>query len=319
MLHRLFHEQSHLHTASRTATYSISRPRNRSFALFVVDAMERYDHMYGHSAMDNIKSLVESFRSMCRPVFFKTWYRPYGMAYNQVRYNIPHQNKTWSLNYISSQVYPISDAEEDRTCSTHQYSHISPALVDKLRERFIDTIVIVGGWSEHCITSVAFHAFNQEFDVVLIHDAIGPRASTRNRYTQSMQVTASGVAKLMSTRSFIINLRKTTKGTVCASTPFAPFHTRDNVEPTIEHVLPPFRISDRETLLYRTGQIVWNPRESRRKCSSKRRVFIKSSASQQRHTVDALLESCTNRTRFTALQFEGLRNAILNRIIKSPQ
>jgi nicotinamidase-related amidase len=68
-------------------------------------------------------------------------------------------------------------------------------LDEKLKAHHIDTVVIVGLWTDECILSTAYAASSRGYDVVLVSDAVA--TATANQEI-ALKVAASTVAKVVS-------------------------------------------------------------------------------------------------------------------------
>jgi nicotinamidase-related amidase len=77
-------------------------------------------------------------------------------------------------------------------------------LDGKLREYDIDTIVIVGLWTDECVLSTAYAGNSRGYDVVVVGDAVA--TATDNQKT-ALTVANSTVAKVLSTDEVVHYMR----------------------------------------------------------------------------------------------------------------
>jgi nicotinamidase-related amidase len=73
-------------------------------------------------------------------------------------------------------------------------------LDEKLKEHGIDTIVIVGLWTDECVLSTAYAGNSRGYDVVVVGDAVA--TATDNQKT-ALTVANSTVAKVLSTNEVV--------------------------------------------------------------------------------------------------------------------
>jgi nicotinamidase-related amidase len=73
-------------------------------------------------------------------------------------------------------------------------------LDEKLKVQGIDTIVIVGLWTDECVLSTAYAGNSRGYDVVVVGDAVA--TATANQET-ALTVAGSTVSKVVSTQDVI--------------------------------------------------------------------------------------------------------------------
>ncbi|TVR26326.1 MAG: isochorismatase family protein, partial [Nitriliruptor sp.] len=76
-------------------------------------------------------------------------------------------------------------------------------LDGKLKALDIDTIVIVGLWTDECVLSTAYAGNSRGYDVVLVGDAVA--TATANQET-ALTIANSTVAKVLSTEEVLAYL-----------------------------------------------------------------------------------------------------------------
>ncbi|EOD29472.1 hypothetical protein EMIHUDRAFT_468562 [Emiliania huxleyi CCMP1516] len=168
--------------------------RPRRICLLTMDMTEDYRPYVGY-LNDNIAALQSSFRSKGLPVFTSNWIRRpddglygaldrfYGSAGVRSR-----ENPTYI--YLENGTLPMKEiaptGEEIAAGLTIKSSHLSKraaappvcrrrsTFLLKLRALGVDTLVIVGAWSEDCVAATAFDAVDKyNLDTVVVEDAIG--------------------------------------------------------------------------------------------------------------------------------------------------
>merc|ERR1711998_225097 len=66
-------------------------------------------------------------------------------------------------------------------------------LDEKLKQHGIDTVVIVGLWTDECIISTAYAALSREYDVVVVGDAVATATAHHAIALTIMNATAGKV------------------------------------------------------------------------------------------------------------------------------
>lgn len=89
-------------------------------------------------------------------------------------------------------------AGQNSTCS---YADGTLYLDEKLKGLDIDTIVIVGLWTDECVLSTASAGNSRGYDVVVVGDAVA--TATDNQET-ALRVANSPVAKVVSTDDLVL-------------------------------------------------------------------------------------------------------------------
>ena len=106
------------------------------------------------------------------------------------------------------EAYPINKREESRTVYTSLYSHVDHVLLADLELNKINTIVLVGGFPEHCITATAMHLFDLNFDVIVLKDVLFPDLKKfKHNIDTSLKLLNSGTVTVSDLQSFL-NIRK---------------------------------------------------------------------------------------------------------------
>lgn len=192
--------------------------RPRKPVLLVDDMQEEY-RAYMGGILPRVRLLVDAFRKANLPIFWSSWYRfgPDDGYFNSMdRFYGPWGWKTeFNALYLHNrehgadvldEIAPVTE-EERRRVMLKSYSlsmfdeqpmkWLLPSgqgtLHEELQELGVDTVVQVGAWSEDCIVATAFQAFQLQYDVVVVEDAI--TTATPNHFA-ALQVMKGSVAKV---------------------------------------------------------------------------------------------------------------------------
>jgi len=218
--------------------------RPRRIALLVDDCQEEY-RPYALGVLPNVVRLVDAFRrarsssdGVC--IAWSAWSRAFddGIANAMDRWYGPRglrPEEPENAAYVftgTAGVQPLAEiapTEEERadgwfylgqhldmfwTFDEHGRSYLD----EKLKAEDIDTIVIVGLWTDECVLSTAYAGNSRGYDVVVVGDAVA--TATANQET-ALTVADSTVAKVLSTddvvrymeRDFVTGERGAVKGT----------------------------------------------------------------------------------------------------------
>lgn len=163
----------------------------RSTALVVVDMQNDFCHARGYygkagagiadfqSVIEPVARMVETARSHAIPVIFTrlTYALPRGAM--EQRHTIKPRRwstggkrlepETWGVAVVDQ----MSPQPGDLLIDKEGYSAFEgTALEETLHARGIKTLMIVGVVSYACVLATAFSAFDKDFDVILVTDAI---------------------------------------------------------------------------------------------------------------------------------------------------
>lgn len=196
--------------------------RPRRIALLVDDCQEEY-RPYAGEILPNVTRLVEAFRAarsrsdaVC--IAWSAWSRSFddGIANAMDRWYGPRglrPEAPENAAYVftgSAGMKPLSEiapteAEEAAgwfylgkhldmfwTFDEHGASYLD----EKLKAEGIDTIVVVGLWTDECVLSTAYAGSSRGYDVVVVGDAVA--TATANQEI-ALQVAGGTVAKVLST------------------------------------------------------------------------------------------------------------------------
>jgi len=196
--------------------------RPRRIALLVDDCQEEY-RPYAGGILPNIELLVDAFRSVRAEsdgvaIAWSAWSRMFddGISNAMDRWYGPRglrPDEPENAAYVftgAAGLEPLAEiapTEEERAdgwfyLGKHldmfwTFDEQGESYLDgKLKALDIDTIVIVGLWTDECVLSTAFAGNSRGFDVVVVGDAVA--TATANQET-ALTIANSTVAKVLST------------------------------------------------------------------------------------------------------------------------
>ncbi len=204
--------------------YLADRPRR--IALLVDDCQEEY-RPYAGDILPNVKQLIEAFRAarskhdgVC--IAWSAWSRAFddGIANAMDRWYGPRglrPEQPENAAYVFSgtaglqplaEIAPTDDEVADGWFYLGQHLDMfwtfdengASYLDGKLGAQAIDTIVIVGLWTDECVLSTAYAGNSRGYDVVVVADAVA--TATANQQT-ALTIAKSTVAKVVSTADVI--------------------------------------------------------------------------------------------------------------------
>lgn len=166
--------------------------RPRRMALIIEDMIEDYRQFIGY-LIPKIRALIDAFKEAGMPVFWSNWLRrPDDKIYGALdRFYGPAGVKSAEnpmYVYAKEGSFPMKEVaptDEDVAAgrmihSAHlsKFADVTDSGKSYLREQLgqlgIDTLVMVGAWSEDCIIATAYDAVDTEnLDVVVIQDGVG--------------------------------------------------------------------------------------------------------------------------------------------------
>ena len=202
------------------------RDRPRRIALLVDDCQEEY-RPYALGILPNVKKLVAAFRTarsqsdgVC--IAWSAWSRAFddGISNAMDRWYGPRglrPEQPENAAYVftgSPGMKPLVEIAptDDEVAAGWFYlgkhldmfwtfdEHGASYLDEKLKAHGIDTIVIVGLWTDECVLSTAYAGNSRGYDVVVVGDAVA--TATANQQT-ALTIANSTVAKVLSTEDVI--------------------------------------------------------------------------------------------------------------------
>ncbi|TVR52234.1 MAG: isochorismatase family protein [Spirochaetaceae bacterium] len=204
--------------------------RPRRIALLLDDCQEEY-RPYAGQILPNMVKMVETFRAarsksdgVC--IAWSAWSRRFddGISNAMDRWYGPHglrPDDPENAAYVftgSAGLKPLSEiAPTDAEVSDGWFYHGKHLdmfwtfdengksyLDEKLKAHDIDTIVIVGLWTDECVLSTAYAGNSRGYDVVVVGDAVA--TATANQET-ALTVANSTVAKVLSTEEVLAYMK----------------------------------------------------------------------------------------------------------------
>jgi nicotinamidase-related amidase len=196
--------------------------RPRRVALLVDDCQEEY-RPYAGGILPNVTKLVEAFRAarsrsdgVC--VAWSAWSRSFddGISNAMDRWYGPRglrPEEPENAAYVftgSAGMKPLAEIAPTRAEAADGWFYLGKHLDmfwtfdenglsyldEKLGAHGIDTIVIVGLWTDECVLSTAYAGNSRGYDVVVVGDAVA--TATANQET-ALTIAGSTVAKVLST------------------------------------------------------------------------------------------------------------------------
>lgn len=200
--------------------------RPRRIALLLDDCMEEY-RPYAEDILPNLESLVSTFREakteqegVC--ITWSVWSRRFddGISNAQDRWYGPKglrpecpENAVYIFNgnpglQILSEIEPDDKEMADGWFYHSQHLDMFWTFTDdgvsyldeKLKSLDIDTVVIVGLWTDECILATAYAASSRGYDVILVSDAVA--TATANHET-ALTIANGTVAKVLTTEEVV--------------------------------------------------------------------------------------------------------------------
>ncbi|MFO7547064.1 MAG: isochorismatase family protein [Trueperaceae bacterium] len=201
------------------------KDRPRRIALLVDDCQEEY-RPYAGGILPNVKRLVEAFRAaraahsgsdgVC--IAWSAWSRAFddGIANAMDRWYGPRglrpeepENAAYVFTGSAgmkplAEIAPTEAEEADGWFYLGKHldmfwtfdEHGASYLDEKLKAQGIDTIVIVGLWTDECVLSTAYAGNSRGYDVVVVGDAVATATANQE---MALKVANSTVAKVLST------------------------------------------------------------------------------------------------------------------------
>jgi len=200
--------------------------RPRRIALLVDDCQEEY-RPYALGILPNVIRLVEAFRAARARhdgvrIAWSAWSRAFddGISNAMDRWYGPRglrPEEPENAAYVftgEAGIRPLAEIaptdEEEAAGWFYLGTHLDmfwtfddqgrSYLDEKLKAEGIDTIVIVGLWTDECVLSTAYAGNSRGYDVVVVGDAVA--TATANQET-ALTVANSTVAKVLSTEDVV--------------------------------------------------------------------------------------------------------------------
>mmetsp|Transcript_100893 Transcript_100893/g.314530 ORF Transcript_100893/g.314530 Transcript_100893/m.314530 type:complete len:320 (-) Transcript_100893:15-974(-) len=188
-------------------------------ALLIDDLQVEYEP-YVRGIVPQIQLLISAFRKAGLPIFWSTWWRwgPddgyfnamdrfYGPVGYRTAANALYNHNKEHGGDILPEVGPTT--EEERRRVMHKMYSLSmfderpmhwlvPAnqstLHAELQRLGVDTVVQVGAWTDDCIISTAYQAFQLHYDVVVVEDGV---STASKQHFNALEVMRGSAAKVL--------------------------------------------------------------------------------------------------------------------------
>jgi nicotinamidase-related amidase len=185
-------------------------------ALMFVEAQNRYRASYGEPMVEKMAIANSAFKSKGFPVFRRLWDAhclfPDGGPgrwegrRRQASYGCGDFSRLrkWE-NRLIDELRPDAGLEENRTWFAGSYSAFpNVPLHDRLKDLGVDTLVLMGGYTEMCIAGTALHAHALGFKVVVVRDGVGPAGLLQTTKDKVLSVLENfGVAEVIDTTQMV--------------------------------------------------------------------------------------------------------------------
>eukprot|EP01084_Bolivina_argentea_P038259 70746_1 len=201
----------------RFSAYYNLDDRPRKMALLIDDMQEEY-RSFSLDIIGNIIDLVTTFRESDIPIFWSWWdrtpndgisnsmdrfYGPQGIKQKKNALFIFQENGKDILHEIA----PQTEIEKQRSFASDDlnmfwnFDSNGDSILDKqLKQIGIDTIIIVGAWTDECILSTALNGFSRNYDVIIASDAVD---TCTPHQSSALDILSSICCKTVSTKDVI--------------------------------------------------------------------------------------------------------------------
>ncbi|WP_136807173.1 isochorismatase family protein [Desulfosediminicola flagellatus] len=202
------------------------KDRPRRIALLLDDCQEEY-RPYAVGILPNLTKLVDTFRTVQSEsdgvcIMWSAWSRTFddGISNAMDRWYGPKglrpedpENAVYIFNGLPG-LKPLSDiAPTEKEVADGWFYHGkhldmfwnfdengNSYLDEKLKANGIDTIVIIGLWTDECILSTAYAGNSRGYDVVVVSDAV---ATATANHEIALKVAGSTVANVLQSKEVI--------------------------------------------------------------------------------------------------------------------
>jgi len=198
--------------------------RERTVALLMDDMQVEYQP-YVQALIPQVSQLIAAFREMDMPIFWSVWWRfgPddgyfnamdrfYGPIGTRTPLNALYNHDREHGGDVIPELAPQTEIEKKRhmkkSYSLDMFDEFLnwavPAgqgtLDEELQKLGVDTVVIVGAWTDDCILATAFTALKLQYDVIVISDGVS--TASKNHFA-ALDVMAGSVAKVIDTATMV--------------------------------------------------------------------------------------------------------------------
>eukprot|EP01083_Nonionella_stella_P047473 127049_1 len=174
---------------SKFSAYYELNDRPRKIALLIDDMQEEY-RSFSVDIVESVGELLSAFRGTDLPVFWSYWdrtptdgihnamdrfYGPEGIESQANALYIFEENGADILHELA----PKTEIEKSRSFRSidlnmfWNFDENGDSILEKqLKELQVDTIALVGAWTDECILSTATNGFSRDYDVLIVSDAV---------------------------------------------------------------------------------------------------------------------------------------------------
>ena len=206
--------------ADYSASWTLGE-RARTICLVVLDMENGY-----LDAIDFIiptaRALLDAFREAGQPVVWTNWARRVGDGFDGAldRFYGPRGTSGENPMYVYgptatetvSELAPLPSEDSDRTIKSLHLSKFADVdeegheiLDPMLRAWGVDTVVVVGSWTEDCILATVYDAVDRHgYDAVVVSDAVATGSPMQNK---AIEVMAAAAAKVMNSSQLIAYMK----------------------------------------------------------------------------------------------------------------
>jgi len=187
--------------------------RQRRTGLVIIDMQVEYKKIVSKNdgkIVKNVQRLVEVYRKENNPIYWSSFVRyandNISNAYDRFHGDDgkPGRRKAGNGFYLLDrqgaklvrEIKPKGKQEQKNHIISEQYDLFQTVdgknqsiLHEKLKRDRVDTVVLVGLWTDECILATAFGAFARNYDVVVVEDAVGTATDLHDSSIKILQNT----------------------------------------------------------------------------------------------------------------------------------
>ncbi|CEM38408.1 unnamed protein product [Vitrella brassicaformis CCMP3155] len=163
----------------------------RKMALLIDDMQEEHRTYFSPRAVQQAQKILAAFRRHNLPIIWSFWSRTYGDGrqgsvdrfYGDTGLgSSANPCYVWEADGLKlmPEVAPHYSHEWDNTVASDHYDmfsnlgkHGESVVWEILKGNDVDTVIVVGAWTDMCILTTALSAFQKEYDVIVPRDAVG--------------------------------------------------------------------------------------------------------------------------------------------------
>jgi len=206
---------------SRFSAYYELDSRPRRMALLIDDMQEEY-RAFSMGVVPKIQELLTAFRANDLPVIWSFWARTandgisnamdrfYGPEGIDSRANALYIFDDDGLE-ILPEIAPETATEKSRVLPSTDLNMFwnfdgegKSVLDEWLRALAVDTIVLVGAWTDECILSTATNGFSRSYDVIVVADAVD---TVTAKHSAALDILAGICCKVIDTEEVVRYVR----------------------------------------------------------------------------------------------------------------